>query len=265
MRVSTALMIIALAVAAAAQIAGADTVEMRDGSLVQGKYVGGTAGTIRIEAADGVKVVETSKVLALTFDASSAAPSTAPAAAAAAQPAAGSAQPAATQPAPQSVPLSVPAGSILTIRLDGPVSSKDPEGTKFSGKLLADLTADGKTVAKAGSAVYGQVDKSKQAGRLVGKSELKISLSGIDIGGRIQPIVTTNFSETGKGSFRKTARNVAGGALVGEVVDDDGGAGVGAAVGAGVSLIRKGDAVTAPAGMILEFRLSQPFQTTIGQ
>jgi hypothetical protein len=49
------------------------------------------------------------------------------------------------------------------------------------------------------------------------------------------------------------------------VVDDDGGAGVGAAVGAGVSLIRKGDAVTAPAGMILEFRLSQPFQTTVGQ
>jgi hypothetical protein len=51
MRVSTALMIIAVTVAAAAaQIAGADTVEMRDGSLVRGKYVGGTAGTIRIEA-----------------------------------------------------------------------------------------------------------------------------------------------------------------------------------------------------------------------
>jgi hypothetical protein len=202
-----------------------------------------------------MKILETSKVLALTFDAP-AAPSTAPA-----QPAALT-QAAAPQAAPQSTSVSVPAGSILTIRLDGPVSSKDPKGKKFSGKLLADLAADGKTVAKAGSAVYGQVDESKQAGRLLGKSELKISLSGIDIAGKVQPIVTTNFSEAAKGEFRRTARNVAGGALIGEVVDD-GGAGAGAAIGAGVSLIRKGDAVTAPAGMILEFRLTQPFQATV--
>ena len=260
MRLFVILMTVGTAIFVSPRFAAADTVEMRDGSLIQGKYVGGTAGTIRIEAADGVKVVETAKVLALTFDAS-AAPTTAPAAA---QPAA-SAQPAAAQPGPQPVSVSVPAGAILTIRLDGPVSSKDPEGKKFSGKLLADLTADGKTVAKAGSAVHGQVDESKQAGRLVGKSELKISLRGIDMGdGRVQPIVTTNFSQTGKGEFRKTARNVAGGALIGEAIDD-GGAGTGAAVGAGVSLIKKGDSVTAPAGMILEFRLSQPFQTTVGQ
>jgi hypothetical protein len=253
-----------LAIAATAPLftgyAFADTVELRDGTLVQGKYVGGTAGTIRMEAADGVKVLETANVLALTFSSSGAAPTTAPSAAAA-QP---TAQPAAAAvAAPTSV--QVPAGTVLTVKLDGPVSSKDPEGKKFSGKLLADLAADGKTVAKAGSAVYGQVDKSKQAGRLVGKSELAFSLSGVDMSGRIQPIVNTNFSEKGKGEFRKTARNTAGGALIGHAIDDDGGAGAGAAVGAGISLIKKGDAVTAPAGMILEFRLTQPFQATTPQ
>ena len=251
---------------AAAMVARADTVEMRDGTLIQGKYVGGTAGTIRIEAADGVKVVETSGVLALTFSAGG--PATAPAAAtqpaaagAAAQPAAAAVPAAATAPAaPKTV--SVPAGTVLAIRLDGPVSSKDPPGTKFTGKLLADLLADGKAVAKAGSTVFGQVDQSKQAGRLAGKSELKISLSGIDLGGgRIQPIITTNYSEAGKGEFRKTARNTATGALIGAAADDK--AGTGAAIGAGVSLIKKGDAVTAPAGMLLEFRLNQPFQTTV--
>ena len=238
------------------QSAWADTVQMRDGTIVQGKFLGGTPTIIQIEAADGTKTIETKNVLTLTFVAAGA-PTTAPVA----QAAPTAAVPAAAAQAPAQ-PVSVPAGTILTIRLDNAVSSKDKAGTKFSGKLLADLVADGKTITKAGSAVYGQVDESKQAGRLVGKSELKISLSGVDIGGRMQPIVTTNYAEKGKGEFRKTARNTAGGALIGHAIDDDSGAGTGAAVGAGISLIKKGDAVTAPAGMILEFRLSAPFQAT---
>jgi hypothetical protein len=120
------------------------------------------------------------------------------------------------------------------------------------------------TVAKAGTTVYGQVDKSKQAGRLAGKSELAFSLTGIDLQGKSQPILTTNFAQAGKGEFRKTARNATVGAVVGNAVDDDGGAGAGAAVGVGVSAIKRGDAVTVPAGAILEFRLTQPFQTAAG-
>jgi len=42
-------------------------------------------------------------------------------------------------------------------------------------------------------------------------------------------------------------------------------AGKGAAVGAGVSVIRKGESVTVPANAILEFRLVQPFQVTVVQ
>ena len=244
--------VIAILLGSLSGSAVADTVELRDGTLVKGKYVGGTAGTIRIEQPEGVKVLQTADVLALTFES----------APAAAQPAGSATPPPATPAAPQAISVNVPAGSILTIRLDQAVSSKDPEGKKFTGKLLADLVADGATVAKAGSTVHGQVDKSKQARRLAGKSELEFSLSGIDISGRIQPIATTNFSEAGKGEFRKTARNTAGGALIGHAADDDDGAGVGAAIGAGVSLIRKGDAVTAPAGMLLEFRLTQPFQAS---
>jgi hypothetical protein len=255
MRTVKKLVAIVAVVAAANGVGRADTAELRDGSLVQGKYVGGTAATVRFETPEGVKVVETSKILALTF-AEGGATSQPAAGAAAAAPAAAAAAPKAVQ---------VPAGTVLTIKLDGPVSSKDPAGKKFSGKLLADLVANGVPVAKAGSAVYGQVDKSKQAGRLAGKSQLAFSLSGVDVNGKIQPIVTTNYSESGKGEFRKTARNTAAGAVIGGAIDDDGGAGKGAAVGAGVSMIKKGDAVTAPAGMILEFRTTQPFEATVTQ
>jgi hypothetical protein len=254
------LMTIVVLVAGASGVSLADTAEMRDGSLVQGKYVGGTAGTVRFETPQGIKVIETSKILALTF--SEGAATSQPAGAAAA--AASGAAPAAATPAAAATPrnVQVPAGTVLTIKLDAPVSSKDPAGKKFGGKLLADLTANGATVAKAGSAVYGQVEKSKQAGRLAGKSELAISLTGVDVNGKIQPIVTTNYTESGKTSFRKTARNTASGAASGAAADDDG-AGKGAAIGAGVSMIRKGDSVTAPAGMILEFRTSQPFDATV--
>ena len=235
--------------------ASGDTVQMRSGNIIQGKYAGGTATTVQFETADGTTTLQTSNILSLTFGDAPAAAPTAQAAASAAQ-----ATPAAATTPPQ--PISVPAGTILTVKLDNEVSSKNKPGTKFTAKLLADLAADGKTVAKAGSTVFGQVDESKQAGRLAGKSELKISLSGVDIAGKMQPIMTTNYAEKGKGEFRKTARNTATGALVGHAVDDDSGAGTGAAIGAGVSLIKKGDAVTAPAGAILEFRLSQPFQAT---
>jgi hypothetical protein len=161
--------------------------------------------------------------------------------------------------------VTVPAGTVLTIRMETQVSSDDPVGKKFTGKLVGDFVAGTATVAKAGSTVYGQVDQSKAAGRVAGKSNLSISLTGVDLAGKVLPIMTTNFAQAAaKGEGRRTGRNVAAGALIGNAVDDDGGAGKGAAVGAGVSLIKKGDSVTIPPGALLEFRLSQPATVTPG-
>ena len=53
--------------------------------------------------------------------------------------------------------------------------------------------------------------------------------------------------------------------MIGNAFDKSGGAAKGAAVGVGVSLIRQGDSVTVPPGAILEFRLIQPLNVTVGQ
>ncbi len=234
-----------LSLLAAAAMGKADALELKAGGAIQGRYVGGTATTVNMETPQGVLAVPITDVLALKFSASPAI------------------TPMPTQPPPAAAgPVSVPAGTVLTIRMETQVSSNDAAGTKFSAKLVADLVAGNVTIARAGTNVYGQVDKSKQARRLAGKSELAISLTGVDLAGKILPIMTTNFAEAGKGEFRKTARNVAGGALIGNAIDDDGGAGVGAAVGVGVSLIKKGDSVTVPPGALLEFRLTQPVTVT---
>src|ERR1043166_524393 len=50
----------------------ADVLELKNGTILNGKYVGGTAGTVRFEAAGGVQVLETSQLTALTFTTGSA-------------------------------------------------------------------------------------------------------------------------------------------------------------------------------------------------
>src|SRR4051794_1970787 len=141
------------ATCAVSYLARGDTLEMKNGTIVEGKYVGGSTGTVRVETAEGVKVVQTTDLLAITF---AAAPTTAPAAgaaagAAAAVPAAAAVAPAAAAAPAAPKPVQVPAGTVLTIRMDSQVSSKDDKGKKFTGKLLADLMAGDATVAKAGT------------------------------------------------------------------------------------------------------------------
>jgi hypothetical protein len=223
-------------------------VEFRNGAVLQGTYVGGTQTTVLFATPTGVQTYLTADIAALHFEAP---PIAVP------PPPPPAAPPAPVPPNPGQ-PIVVPAGTILTVRLDMQVSSKSASGTKFTGKLVLDLLAGNFTVAPVETTVFGQAEQSKQAGHLVGKSELKLTLTGLDMGGRLLPIVTTNFEEAGKSSFAKTARNAGVGALVGGAFNGGKGAGRGAAVGVGVSVIRQGDSVTVPVGAILEFRLLQP-------
>jgi hypothetical protein len=138
------------------------------------------------------------------------------------------------------------------------VSSQDQAGRRFTAKLAANLMANGIVAAPAGTTVYGRVTKSGQAGRLVGRSELELNLTEINIGGKMYPLMTTNFEEAGQRSFRKTARNAGLGALIGGAFGDSKDAKKGAAIGLGVSVLRKGDSVVVPVGATLEFRMTQP-------
>jgi hypothetical protein len=53
-------------------------------------------------------------------------------------------------------------------------------------------------------------------------------------------------------------RNAAVGAGIGAIVDGGSGAAKGAGIGATASLLRRSDAITAPAGAIYQFTLAQP-------
>jgi len=247
---------IAFAIAFHAQ---ADVLELKNGKVLTGSYVGGTAGTIRFQTAQNLEVIETSQALALTFTASGgAAAGTAPAAAAGAAPAPAAA---AATPAPSSV--SVPTGTALVVRMVDGASSNDSKGKRFTTTLESDLIVGGQMVAKAGTKIYGRVENAQKAGRLVGQSKLDLRLTDIMMGGSPVPIVTGPYAQAGAKSIGKTARGAAAGAAIGAIADEGEGAAKGAAIGAVASGVKKGQAVVVAPGTLLQFNLSQPLTTNV--
>jgi hypothetical protein len=239
----------AFAFAAVALSVQADVLELKDGKVLTGSYAGGTAGTIRFQTSQSVEVVETSKILALTFTGggpvtgAAAAPTSAPA-------------------APPATTISVPAGTTLVVRMLDGASSNDAKGKRFTTTLESDLIIDGRMAAKAGTKIYGRVENAQKAGRYVGKSSLDLRLTELTAGASFVPIVTGPFAQSGSGSLRKTARGAAAGAAIGAIADDEDGAAKGAAIGAVASGVKKGQAVVVLAGTLLEFKLQQPVTLT---
>jgi len=228
--------------------ARADILELKNGSVLDGKYAGGTAGTVRFDAGTGMQVIETSQIIALTFTASasaSASPSAAPVSVAVA--------------APSSVTLTY--GTTLLVRMMDSVSSKNASGASFTTRLEYDLVVNGVKAVPAGTIIYGKVLRSTQAGRFVGKSTLDIRLAQMVLNGSPVPIGTSGYQEAGEASIKKAMRGAAAGAAVGAIAGD---AGKGAAIGATASLLKKGQTITVPPGTLLEFTLTQPVTVFTG-
>src|SRR5262245_8398565 len=234
--------------------ASADVLELKNGKTLNGKYVGGTAGTIRFETSEGVQVVETAQALALTFTGGGATTATATAAA-----------PVAAAPAPATSAVSVPAGTALLVRMVDSVSSRDSQGKRFTTTLESDLAVNGTVVAKAGTKVYGRVQSAQQAGRLAGQSSLDLRLTEIAVGPNLVPLMTSGYAQAGASSVGKTARGAAAGAAIGAIADGGDGAAKGAAIGAVASGVRKGSAVSVNPGSVLEFKLQQPVSVNVAK
>jgi hypothetical protein len=215
--------------------------ELKNGTILDGKFAGGSAGTVRFETSAGVQVIETSQIIALTFTTAAGA-ATAPVAAT---------LPATPPAAPKTMTL--PAGTKLLVRTLDSVSSKNKSGTPFSTTLDTDLILDGKTALKAGTTIYGKVQSSTQAGRVAGQSTLDIRLTHITINGQNVALTTSGYTDAGQRGISKAARGAALGAAAGAIGGD---AAKGAAIGGAIGAARKGQTITIPPGTALVFELS---------
>ncbi len=242
-------------------VAAADTLELKDGRVLKGKYLGGTQAVLRFEVSGEVQAFNTNDIVALTFTGHSgtAAAALAPAAAsAAANTSAGG-------------DVTIPAGETLLVRMiDGVDSAKNHVGDVFHASLETDLTIGNTVVARKGTDVYGRLAEAKEAGHMSGSSELQLELTRIVIDGKDYPVVSSDYSLKGKGRGSDTAKKVGGGAVAGAIIGAIAGggkgaaigAGVGSAAGAGVQVLTRGQQVKVPSETLLEFRLQQPATVT---
>gem|GEM_PF-1413698 len=178
----------------------------------------------------------------------------------AAPPAAGPAPVAAAPAAGYSgATVDVPANSRLVMRLDDNVDSAKGAGVRFSASLEAALPdASGNVLVPAGTKVLGIIAESKSAGRLVGKSEMEIAFTDLQINGLLFPIQSQGVKAVGEGSGRDTARKVGAAALIGGAFGGGSGAAKGAAIGGAAALLTRGQQIRIPRGTLLELSLVAP-------
>jgi hypothetical protein len=271
LKISTSVALALAMFLAGAVCALADTLELRDGRVIRGKFMGGTEATLRMEIDGTVRSFPISQVIALSFSESNAslvpaealpeAPVRAPLAAA----------PPATAPQPDtSQKYTIPAGTRILVRMiDSVDSSRNRVGDRFRASLEANLESDGIVVVPRGTEVVGRLAEAKEAGHLSGHSDLKLELTDLRVGDDLVPIVTGEYELAGKNRGGNTAAKTVGGAAIGAVIGAIAGGGRGAAIGAGVgggagatvNIITKGEQVKVPSETMLEFRLEQALTT----
>jgi hypothetical protein len=249
--------------------AAADTLELKDGRVLQGRYLGGTQALVRFSINGDIQTFNVTEVVALTFTRNY---GSAPAAAPAPDPV--PAPQAAVAPAPAGGAVSIPAGQSMLVRMiDGVDSSKNHVGDIFHASLETDLVVNGTFVARKGADVYGRLAEAQEAGHIKGSSELQLELTRMVIDGHDYPLVSSDYTLKGKGRGTNTAEKVGGGAVLGAIIGAVAGggkgaaigAGVGSAAGAGVQVFTRGQQVKVPSETLLEFRLQQPVTVTAAQ
>lgn len=228
---------------------GADILELKDGSVLDGQYKGGTPGTLRFQTGGQIKVIAVKDVIALSFTGD---PNPAPAPAAA-TPAAGNSNASTSMES-----KNVPAGTILLVRTKEEIGTKNKSaGDRFTAELESKLMAGTVEIAPAGATVYGKVLKSNKGGMALRKAALELTLTDIKIDGQLKPISTNVLK--GEGETGGMGKKILKGAAIGGLADGSSGAGTGAKVGIGIGILAGGKHAGIKAGSLIEFVLQQPF------
>ncbi len=223
----------------AAGLLFADTLELANGTLLEGNFVGSSNGIIMFDTGDGIDAFPESEVVGVFFSSG-------------------------VDTAEKLIEannnagqITLPAGTRLVIRTSDAIdSSQHGAGHRFRGQLEGALVVDGVTAAPRGTFVHGRIAQAQQARRATGSSELTVEFTDIMIHDQLIPISTGGLSAETGGEGRRTVGRTARAAAVGGLIGGSSGARTGARVGVGASILTSGASVNIPRGTILETTLS---------
>ncbi len=218
----------------------ADTLQLADGTVMEGDFVGSSNDIIMFNTGDSIEAFPESEVVGIFLSSGVA-----------------TAEENAADSAPAGVV--VPAGTRLVIRMVDSIDSKRHNvGHKFRGQLEGALVVDGVTLAARGTFLYGVVTAAQQSGRARGKSTLAMEFTDIMIDDQLFPIATQCLAAQTGGEGKKTVGRTARAAAIGGLIDGSSGAKTGAKVGLGASILTGGESLNVPAGTLLETTLRVP-------
>jgi len=213
--------VIRLFLALALATAGfADTITLKNGQVINGAYLGGTARQVRVDLGDQVQNIEVADIVRIEF---SGPPPTPP-------------PQEAPPPPPQQLGITLPAGANFTIRMiDSVDSQKAKTGDTFAASIDSPVTdpANGNVLIPKGADVVVKLVDSKQSGKISGRTELALALSSVRVNGQLVEINTQTISQKSSDRSGRSAGTIGGGALGGAVLGGILGGGKGAAIGLG--------------------------------
>jgi len=245
----------------------ADTLTLKDGRVLNGTYLGGSARQIRMEVGDSIQTFEIDRVSSIQFGSNSPAPAGEPGPpprrdrdnvfrpdtpSDAAAPQAG---------------IELPQGTVLTVRMIDPVDSQvNRMGETFRASIDEPVVVGSDRVIPRGSDVVVKLVDDKQSGKITGKTELTLDLVSVTVNGRTidvntQAVTRASSSRTGR-SEKVIGGTAVLGTIIGALAGGGKGAAIGAASGAGVGtaaeVATKGQRVHIPSETRLTFTLEYP-------
>jgi hypothetical protein len=243
----------------------ADTLYLKDGRIVGGTYLGGTARQVRMDLGDRVASYDLADVQKIEFQSvSTSAPQPPP--------------PAREEPRerpriqrqnPDPEPaassrLTIPAGTVIKVRMIDAVDSETSQlGQTFQASLDDPIIVDGQTVVPRGADIVAKLVEDKQSGKISGRTELSLDLVSMRINGRMVDLTTGEVTTASGSRGAKSAKVIGGaaaaGAILGGILGGGKGAAIGATSGAGaggaVQVLTKGQRVKIPSETRLSFTL----------
>ena len=216
----------------------ADTLELADGSLLEGNFVGSSNGIVMFNTGASIEAFPENEVVGIYLSS-------------------GVATAEARAQAPAPTMLSVPTGTRLVIRTSDTIDSRrHSAGHRFRGQLEGALVVNGVTAVPRGTFVYGRISQAQQSGRLAGSSELAIEFTDLMINDQLLALSTSGLQAQSGNEAGRTVGRTARAAAIGGLAGGSRGARRGARVGVGASLLTQGSSINIPAGTILETSLA---------
>ena len=246
-----------------------DTLTLKNGTVVEGTYLGGTARVIRMAVGDGVQSFGIDTVAGVQFGGNGGERSSR----SGADPGQTDSRPALRRPSSSSDDdarpvvrrsgsdndrpvlmrpdadqsssstasssrgpsgIEIPSGTQITVRMIDSVDSQVAHlGDTFRASIDEPVYVDNQPVIPRGADVVAKLVEDQQSGKIAGKTVLKLALTSIKVGDRMVDVTTQDVVRESSSRGARSGKVIGGTAALGAIIGGIAGGGRGAAIGAG--------------------------------